>query len=67
MGIAALAATKTRTVSSTSVLDAGDPDLIEENLDELSESFFLTGRQRSKKGDVRLEEPVPTMRGTVVS
>ena len=47
--------------------DARDPDLIEENLDELSESFFLMVWQRSKKRDMRLQESVPTKRGTVVS
>ena len=35
--------------------DTGDPNFIEENLDELPESFFLLIRQRSKKCDVRLK------------
>jgi len=39
--------------------DASYPDFIEENRDELSESFFLMVWQRSKKRNVRLENLFP--------
>jgi hypothetical protein len=39
--------------------DASDPDLIEENVDELSKSFFLVVWQRSEKGDMGLKYVFP--------
>jgi hypothetical protein len=39
--------------------DASDPDLIEENVDELSKALFLLIWQRSEKGDVRLKYLFP--------
>jgi hypothetical protein len=40
-------------------LDAGDPDLIQENFDQLSKSFFLIRWQRSEKGDMKQKHLFP--------